>query len=303
VSPLSSDPADQLQKIGIVGLGLIGGSIGLSLRDPSRELIGCDISPEAQETALSRFCVDRIAALDEVAQAEVIFLAVPPASIVDMAEAVLERRGEWSIVTDCASVKTEIAEWAERKKLRDFLPGHPMAGHEKGGAEYASAWMFRNARWILTPNPYTTKKTISAVEKLVKDMGAVPIQLDASVHDRHVALLSHLPHTIAAILVLMAGDLEHLEVGAGSWRDVTRVGGVDPSLWSQILAGNRFKLAEVLEEFEQSIRAFRGVLEDNDLVALKTILEKAQGAKAEQERRLPQKDSKPQIKRNWRRKS
>src|SRR5579862_2122446 len=131
------------QTIGVVGLGLIGGSIGLALRDPSRHLIGCDVSPKAQEIALGRFCVDRIAALDEVAQAEVVFIAVPPGSVVDLAEAVLERKAPGTVVTDCASVKTEIAKWAAVNRAQDFVPGHPMAGHEKSGAEFASAWMFR----------------------------------------------------------------------------------------------------------------------------------------------------------------
>ena len=114
-----------------------------------------------------------------------------------------------------------------------------MAGHEKGGAEYASAWLFRDARWILTPDKKASKGAVSAVEGLVKAVGAIPIRLDSSLHDRHVAILSHLPHALAAVLVLMAADLQHLEVAAGSWRDVTRVGGVDPELWTQILTGNR----------------------------------------------------------------
>ena len=299
VSLQSKEPG--VSRIGIVGLGLIGGSIGLALRDPAREIIGCDALPTAQETALSRFCVDRIAALDEVAQAEVVFVAVPPNSVIDIAAAVLERKGASTVVTDCASVKTEIATWAESKKLANFVPGHPMAGHEKGGAEYASAWMFRGAKWILTPGRYTSKKAVSAVEKLVSGAGANPIRLDASVHDRHVALLSHLPHVVAAVLVLMARDLEHLEVGAGSWRDVTRVGGVDPNLWSQILGGNGATLSEVLDEFETNIRSIRGVLEEGDAIALRTILERAQTAKGEQEARLPKTASNPLLKRSSKR--
>jgi prephenate dehydrogenase len=283
-------------------LGLIGGSIGLSLRDPTRELIGCDVSKRAEETALARFCVDRIVALDEVAQAEVVFVAVPPSSVIYISEAILERKPEGTVITDCASVKSEVATWAERRKLVDFLPGHPMAGHEKGGAEFSSAWMFRNARWILTPTQYTSERAISAVTDLVLRMGANPVELDPALHDKHVAILSHLPHVLAALLVLTAGELEHLEIGAGSWKDLTRVGGVDPELWSQIFGGNRACLAEVLEEFEGSLNSFRGLLEDNDVADLKTILERAQAAKAKQAVRLSEFEPKPTPRRPSRRK-
>ncbi len=234
------------QTIGVVGLGLIGGSIGLALRDPARELIGCDTSRKAQEVALGRFCVDRIAALDEVARSEVVFIAVPPGSVIDIAEAVMERKAPETVVTDCASVKTEIARWAAETRAQSFVPGHPMAGHEKSGAEFASAWLFRNARWILTPDRTTSRASVASVEKLVRGTGAIPIRLEPGAHDRHVAMLSHLPHAIAAVLVLMGGELDHLEIGAGSWRDVTRVGGVDPDLWTQILVGNRDELAKVI---------------------------------------------------------
>jgi prephenate dehydrogenase len=281
------------QTVGVVGLGLIGGSVGLSLRDPSRELIGCDTSKEAQQVALNRFCVDRIAALDEVAQADVVFLAVPPGSVIDMAEAVLERKAVHTVVTDCASVKTEIARWAAERRAQDFVPGHPMAGHERTGAEFASAWLFRNARWILTPDRSTSKAAVMAVEKLVRSIGAFPIRLDPGTHDRHVAMLSHLPHALAAVLVLMGGEMEHIEIGAGSWRDVTRVGGVDPNLWAQILMGNRDELAKVLEEFEASLASIRGLLVEHDFAGLKQILEQARIAKAEQQAKLPEPEHSP----------
>lgn len=282
-SPGSSKP----QRIGIVGLGLIGGSIGLALRDPSREIIGCDVSPAAEKTAVGRFCVDRIAPLSEVASSEVVFIAVPPGAIVPAARALLDAKAPDTVLTDCGSVKTEVANWAAKKRLTHFVPGHPMAGHEKGGAEYASAWLFRDARWILTPHKQASKEAVSLVEGLVKQTGATPVRLDPALHDRHVAILSHLPHSIAAILVLMAGELQHLEVAAGSWRDVTRVGGVDPELWTQILMGNRVELSNVLQEFEQSLSAMRGVLDENDASTMKTLLERARVAKSRQDGRLP----------------
>ncbi|HWD40065.1 MAG TPA: prephenate dehydrogenase dimerization domain-containing protein, partial [Fimbriimonas sp.] len=121
------------------------------------------------------------------------------------------------------------------------------------------------------------------VEKLVKAMGAMPIRIPPEVHDRHVAILSHLPHAIAAALVEMAAQLDHVEVGAGSWRDLTRVGGVDPNLWTQILMGNRVELSKVLSEFEGRLAELRQTLDSEDRPALLDMLKKAQSAKAKQE--------------------
>jgi prephenate dehydrogenase len=282
--PVNSTPQ---QRVGIVGLGLIGGSIGLALRDPSREIIGCDSDSKAERTAISRFCVDRTAPLAEVAKCQVVFIAVPPGSVVETAERVLEVKGPDTVLTDCSSVKTEVASWAERKRVKDFVPGHPMAGHEKGGAEYASAWLFRDARWILTPHKQVSSAAVSRVDRLVRQTGAIPVRLDPAHHDRHVAILSHLPHALAALLVVMGGELDHLEVAAGSWRDVTRVGGVDPELWTQILMGNRIELSNVLEEFGRSLDSMREILNGNEGATMKKLLEVARVAKVKQDQRLP----------------
>jgi len=241
--------------VGVVGMGLIGGSIGLALRDPSRTILGYDTDPAAERLALERGCADRMTPLAEIAQADIVFLAIPPFATVQVLEQIYAVRGEQTVVTDATSVKAAVVEWAIRTKATHFVPGHPMAGHEKGTAQYASAWMFRNARWILTPMPCTNRSAVKAVEEVTKIMGAKPVRLDPSVHDASVALYSHLPHAIAGVLVQMAAELNGESVGAGSWADVTRVGGVHPELWSQIFLGNRHELAI-------SIRQFSGKLED-----------------------------------------
>lgn len=272
-----------VQSIGIVGLGLIGGSVGLALRDPSRRILGYDPSPEATKLAKTRFCIDAEASLDEVAQCEVVFIASPPATLIEALDQIEPLRGENTVVTDCASVKGDAIEWANRKKATWFVPGHPMAGHEKTSAAYASAWMFRNARWLLTPSRHTANKALRLVEGVVSLMGATPIRLDAASHDRQVAILSHLPHVFAASLVLQGQELERTDVSGGSWRDLTRVGGVDPELWSQILIGNRRELVGVLAESERIIQQFRAALEENDADKVRALMESACTAKERQE--------------------
>jgi prephenate dehydrogenase len=244
--------------------------------------LGFDPSPEAARVARDRLCVDRLATLEEVAQAEVVFLAVPPDVNVSVADAIMAVAGETTLVTDCSSVKTEIAQWAQAGKHSRFVPGHPMAGHEKGGAAYASAWMFRSARWILTPVKATAGTSLRTIEGVVKAMGAVPVRIDAAIHDRHVATVSHLPHVIAALLVNLGEDLGASEVGGGSWRDMTRVGGVDPELWTQIMLRNRVELARVLQEYEGNLALMRKALEDDDRAAVREILDQAHTIKSAQ---------------------
>lgn len=269
-------------RIGIVGLGLIGGSIGLSLREPGRRILGFDADPNAARTARDRLCVDVVAPIEEVAQSDVVFLAVPPDVIVATAQSVMEAAGEATVVTDCASVKNEVAEWARAGKRCRFVPGHPMAGHEKGGAAYASAWMFRGARWVLTPVAGTENSAVRRVEALVKAMGATPVRIDAAVHDRHVATVSHLPHALAAVLVNLGATLESADVAGGSWRDMTRVGGVDPELWTQIMMRNRTELALTIRDFESGLAALREALEREDREGLRAILDDAARVKAAQ---------------------
>ena len=154
-----------------------------------------------------------------------------------------------------------------------------MAGHEKGGATYASAWMFRGARWIITPVKATSPASVRVVEGLVKAMGATPVRIDAEGHDRHVATVSHLPHVLAALLVNMGESLESVGAAGGSWRDMTRVGGVDPDLWTQIFMRNRTELAHCLRDYEAGLSGLREALERDDREAVHVVLHRAEGVK------------------------
>jgi len=265
--------------VGVVGMGLIGGSIGLALRDPSRTILGYDTDPAAERLAFDRGCADRMAPLAEIAKADIVFLAVPPFATVRVLEQIYAVRGEQTVVTDATSVKAAVVEWAIRTKATHFVPGHPMAGHEKGTAQYASAWMFRNARWILTPIPSTNRSAIKSVEEVTKIMGAKPVRLDPSVHDASVALYSHLPHAIAGVLVQMAAELNGESVGAGSWADVTRVGGVNPELWSQIFLGNRHELAKSIRQFSGKLEDLAIALETDDQETVLRFFKQAEAAK------------------------
>jgi prephenate dehydrogenase len=268
--------------IGVVGLGLIGGSIGLALRDPERVIVGFDPDSSNANLAAERSCVDRLGTLQEVAQSDVVFVAAPPAKVIEVLEQLRSLRNSETVVTDCTSVKRLVADWGLTAQDPMFVPGHPMAGHEKSGPGFASAWMFKGARWILSPLPITSPKALKAVEALVKAMGAKPIRVPAGRHDHHVAVVSHLPHALAGLLLILADQLEDEDVAGGSWRDLTRVGGVDPGLWTQIFMANRVELEKVLTDMSKGLAQLESNLRDGDESAVREFLALAREAKSRQ---------------------
>ena len=265
--------------IGVVGCGLIGGSIGLACRSQGHRVIAAEPDAEAAQIALSRGCADSIGTLSDVASSELVFVCVPPDAMIPVLTELATEAGSDTTITDCASVKGDIVEWLIASGDPRIVPGHPMAGHEKSGPKYASAWMFRGAKWILTPTKLTATSARKKVEGIVKEMGATPVLLPAEVHDRDVAVLSHLPHALAAILVRLGSKLDSTDASAGSWQDLTRVGGVDPNLWTQITLANRRELVKVLREFGSDMDYLATSLESGDEVAVRTFFVDAKLAK------------------------
>jgi prephenate dehydrogenase len=261
--------------VGIAGLGLIGGSIGLALREPGRRILGFDPDPAAREIAKSRFCLDEEVSLPDLAQADIVFVCAPPDAIVQVAEEISIHRGAQTWVSDCGSVKSDIARWATAAGADWFVPGHPMAGHEKGTARYSTQSLFRDSRWLLTPSDKTNSKAVKAIESLVIAMGAKPIRLVAAEHDQHVAVLSHLPHLVANALEAVAAPLSQREISGGSWKDLTRVAGADPALWSQILAGNADAVSAAIDAMITELELAKQVVATGDRDQLRLLLRAA----------------------------
>jgi prephenate dehydrogenase len=258
-------------QIGIIGTGLIGGSVGMAMKVQGHEVLGLDANPSHLEVALRRNSIDRAATLAEIAQCDVVFVCVSPSLLVPVSEEAYALKAEKTIFTDCGSTKTQIAAWAADKDM--FVPGHPMAGHEKSGPSYATNWLFRGAKWILTPNANTSKQAVKIIEVLVKEMEAIPVSIPAATHDRQIGVLSHLPHVVAALLIQSRDSVPKGDVTGGSWRDLTRVGGVDPKLWTDIFSSNRQELLGVLGEFSDNLQAFKTLLESGDRAQLEKWLE------------------------------
>ena len=229
-----------------MGVGLIGGSVGLSARNSGWDVIGAD-RPEVLEEAVSLGAVDRPSTLKEVRSAELVVLAAPISKVTGL---VAELPPTSALVTDVASAKTAIVREAEAQGLR-FVGGHPMAGSQLSGVANARADLFKGARYFLTPTDKTDPDAYREVAGFVRSLGAIPTAVDPEKHDLLMAALSHLPHLMAAALLKVASDIspEALSFAGPSFRDLTRVGASNPSLWSDILAENAPALGEALGAF------------------------------------------------------
>ena len=265
--------------IGIVGTGLIGASIGMGLKAKGHLVIGFDLSTENTDIALRRYAIDEATSLTDTSKADVVFVAVPPAVTVSVLNAVYADRGPDTLVTDTASIKADVAKWGADKD--HFVASHPMAGHEKGGPKFASNWLFRGAKWIICPGA-APASSMTRLESVIKELDAIPVRLSATEHDRTAAILSHLPHVLAGLLLETGSQLESTEASGGSWKDLTRVGGVDPDLWTQILLGNRTEVAAVLGTYVARLGELITMIEQSDQKGIEKWLKEMAKLKGKQ---------------------
>lgn len=262
-------------KVGILGTGLIGASIGLGLRGAGHEVLGWDPDQAALDHAAERGAVVAMASADEVlAEAEVVVLAGPPAAVA----ADIAAMDTSALVIDVAGVKQPVA---LARRVARYVGTHPMAGREVSGPGAASAMLFRGAAWVVVPGD-ATAGDVDLVETLIGELGARPVRMSAASHDIAVAAISHLPQLLASTLMNEAADrTDALELVAGSFRDLTRVAASDPGNWVDVLAANREPLLEVLEEFLDRLHSLADAVARNDRPAVEAVL-----ARAQRERRL-----------------
>jgi prephenate dehydrogenase len=241
-----------MKRVILVGLGLIGGSIGLALRRnvPQIELVGVDsraiIDSERCRNLLSRG-VSREAELDAkaiVEDADLVVLAMP---VREIASQLSRWLAAGVPVTDCGSTKAYITECVAQSPDRGwFLPGHPMAGRERGGLESADAELFRGRRWIVCPGA-VREPVLEVTRQLIRELGAIWTEMTPSEHDTSVALTSHFPQIVASWLSANAGASESKAAGP-AFADMTRVAGGSESIWNDIFLTNAASMAKVLED-------------------------------------------------------
>ncbi|GMV35881.1 MAG: prephenate dehydrogenase [Fimbriimonadales bacterium] len=277
-------------RVGIVGLGLVGSSLGLALRKHGvcKEVFGFDTDPEARDTALQVGAVEQTyETLNHLAAADILVLAVPPPAVVPcLVEAdVFARDG--CIVTDTVSVKAGIVSWTKTYPLRfrpRFVGGHPMAGRANSGPAHATADLFEGATWVLTPTADTDKAALRTIQGLVESIGSKPLLLSPEEHDRHAAVLSHLPHVLAATLMRMSAMLTHPQMAGPSWADLTRVAASSPELWQSIIANNRDEVVSALHDLEYHLKEMRDFIQAHDDQKVLELLSEAKRLKDETNR-------------------
>src|ERR671925_559549 len=260
-------------RVAVLGVGLIGGSIGLAARRSlGAEVIGFDPEPANAERGLELGALDRIAAsVAEAARgAEIVYCAAPVGSLPALVCQALEASDAEAVVTDVGSTKRQlVAGVGEGDTAERFIGGHPLAGAETSGVANARAELFEGARWYLTPTERSSGVLYDRLQRSIADLGARPQAIDAETHDRLMATVSHLPHVIANVLVQQAAaasaeESERLPEVGPSFRDTTRVAGANPSVWGDIFATNRDALAREVDAASERLRAAAEVIRSGD---------------------------------------
>jgi prephenate dehydrogenase len=266
------------RRAAVLGTGLIGGSIGLALRERGWHVVGHDRDEDRARRALELGALDMIADGDGP-DVDITFVATPVGAVVDAARDALQRTS--GLVTDVGSVKRAITEAVAGDR---FVGGHPMAGSEQEGVDGARADLFEGAVWVLTPVRGTDDDAYLRVRSVVASLGAEVVAVPPDQHDALVAVVSHVPHLTAATLMQLAGGRAEdsravLRLAAGGFRDMTRVAAGHPGIWPDICAENREAIVEVLDQFIDELGEVRHVVAAGDRAGLLARLDGARDAR------------------------
>ncbi len=281
----SSDSGFFYNRAALIGTGLIGGSIGIILRERRlvREVTGYDRDQASLQEALRRGAVDYTAAAlaDAVREADLVILAVPVSNTFALLQQILPFVNEETVITDVGSTKSELMKKTEGLVPPSvyFIGGHPMAGSEESGISGADPGLLENAIYVLTPGSACPETVVNKLRQMLQETGAQPLILDSGLHDRVVASVSHLPQVTAAALVQSVAGTEDMELvrtlAAGGFRDSTRIALSDPALWRDICLSNRRALLENLAFFKSSIETIEKHLFECDAEAVEEFFRSA----------------------------
>jgi prephenate dehydrogenase len=260
-------------RIAVLGVGLIGGSIGLAAkRRLGAEVAGYDAERGNAERGVQVGALDRVGATIPAALegADIVFCAGPVAVLPQLVAEALDASGGDAVVTDVGSTKRELlAGLARDARLERFIGGHPVAGAESAGVDNARDDLFEGARWYLTPTDRSSGMHYDRLQRAIAEIGARPQAIDPETHDRLMATVSHLPHVIANILVQQAAaasveESERLPEVGPSFRDTTRVAGANPAIWGDIFAANSEAVAREIDAAAERLREAAEVIRSGD---------------------------------------
>ncbi|MBM4462980.1 MAG: prephenate dehydrogenase/arogenate dehydrogenase family protein [Chloroflexi bacterium] len=279
-----------VRRIAIVGLGLIGGSLGLALKQSGMEgteLVGYVRSSEAGDKALRLGVVDRVeqSLASAVSQADIVLLATPTLAIKETLAQIASHLPSGCLVTDTASTKEEVMRWAKEylPVTVSFVGGHPMAGKELSGLEAAEAGLFRGCTYCLIPGGNTSPASVQGAVNLVREVGANPLFITASEHDNFVAAISHLPLVISSALVRATTQStswpKMSSLAATGYRDLTRLASQHPRMNRDICLTNRENIAAWIDVFIQELSHFRRLIADGSEAEIEQAFVEARQAR------------------------
>jgi prephenate dehydrogenase len=284
-----------IERISILGTGLIGGSLGLAWQErrPDCTLLGHD-RPEVLEAAEDRGAIDEKAAdpITAVTDADLVVLATPLATILKLLDTIADHLPEDVFVTDVGSVKQPVLDQAQDvlpEHVR-FVGGHPMAGAEQGGIAHADPLLFENAVYALCSPDAGYEEVLNdfgPVVDLVEATGARPLPLSPERHDRLVAAVSHLPQLLAVALVNTVAEADDattaanlpLKLAGGGFRDMTRIASSPFEMWRDVLVGNEGAIHDAISQFRRTLRGLRNRLIEEDLDGLEEAFTDAKQAR------------------------
>lgn len=262
----------------VVGTGLIGGSIGMGLRKAGWFVSAVDTCPGVQQLAVECGAADRSGFDDE---ADLGVVATPLGQVPGVARHLLARLGPNATVTDVAGVKGPVL---EAVTAPNFVGGHPMAGSEQEGLDGADPDMFQGATWVLTPTQVTDPAAFVRTSEVAASLGAEVVALEPEHHDALVAVVSHVPHLVAATMMSEASEASEqhaalLRLAAGGFRDMTRVAAGHPGIWPDICAQNRSAIVSSLDSLVAALLRVRHVVDSGRTDQLEQMLSRARAAR------------------------
>jgi len=276
---------EEIRKVAILGIGLIGGSLALAWKHARPEIrVTGFASPDTLEKAVRRGAIDYKAESleDAVREADLVVLATPVLHILSAIPKISQSVKPGAIVTDVGSVKSAITRSASRHLPASvyFIGGHPMAGSEQQGIEAADPFLFQNAVYVLSPTPSTPDAVLSRFVALLESTGAQILLLDADIHDRIAAFVSHFPQILAVTLMNMVGDQNEsdprlFQLAAGGFRDLTRIASSPFSIWSDVLETNKGHIDEVIDTFVKMLEGYRKSLDRESIQVIDKAFQRA----------------------------
>ena len=270
-----------MKTVGVIGLGLIGGSMALDLRRRgfASRVLGVEADSVAAEAALTIGLVDKVVSLQEcVAEADIIVVAVPVGTAVKMVPQILDQMGDDKIVIDVCSTKEEICRAVKyNPRRKQFVSTHPMAGTEYSGPWAAQPGLFDGRACIFANTEESAPKAVKVIEEMYDVLNMRPIYMNAEQHDLHTAYVSHISHVTSFALALTVLDKEkdekHIfDLASGGFSSTVRLAKSNPDMWVPILSQNRDNVLRVMDTYIEKMKEFRNAIDGYDEEKLRELI-------------------------------